>query len=147
MERASAARKRSAKPARPQDDVDSLAPEPGAFVEAVLLRTRPTDGRNGLEHASLRWCPAKWELQERRLAQAEPTEAADLRRNADLEAAHSCGTRHDEERTLRGVDMPEEHAAIEVVEASAPPPPPCDCQSRQQYDRAARRVEHCQPET
>jgi hypothetical protein len=106
-----------------QDDVHALVTEPGSLVEPALRRARQPDSRGCLEHASLRWCSTERELEEHRFTKAEAAEVAYLRRNAELEAAAAWRSRGNEQAAFGRVDMREEDAAIQRVEASASPPP------------------------
>ena len=68
-----------------QDDVDAVPPEPRPLVESVLRRARKPHGGDSLEDRSLRRRAAEGQLQQDRLTQSQPAEAAHLPRDTKLE--------------------------------------------------------------
>ena len=73
-------------PVGAQDDMDAMAPQPGALVEAVLGRLREPDCGDSLEQATLRRRAPERQLEQDGLAEAEPTESMNLSRDPQLES-------------------------------------------------------------
>jgi hypothetical protein len=100
-------------PVSVEDYMDAVAPEPGAFVEAVLCRPRTPYRHDRLEHGALRRRPARRKLEQDGLAEREPSEAAHLRRDAQLEPGTASRAGDNQERPLRRVRALEQDAAVE----------------------------------
>ena len=69
-----------------QHDVDAVATQERPLVETTLRGARQPHRRDGLENGALRRRAARRKLEQDRLAQAEPAEAAHLAGHAQLEA-------------------------------------------------------------
>src|SRR5204863_4882358 len=72
-------------PVGAQDDMDAVAPQPGALVKPVFRRLWPPDSGDGLEQATLRRRAAERQLEQDSLPEAEPPEAANLGWHSQLE--------------------------------------------------------------
>jgi hypothetical protein len=108
-----------------QDDVDALPPQVSLFVErgSRLTGARTRDGRNKLEHASLRRRALGREVQSGPFVEGEPAKTEDTNRDAGGEVAASPGARHLHASETGPADLSDEDAAVERVETRASPPP------------------------
>ena len=123
-------------PVRVQDDMDTLVPEPGPLVEAMLRRSWQAHGCDRLEQGALRRCAPERKLQQNRLAKTKSAEATDIGGYAHGEARRARRAGDDEQRSLGGVDARKQDAAIESVEARASPPPAGEKENRKKESRA-----------
>ena len=122
------------------DDVDAVPPEPGALVEPVRRWPRKLQPRDELQNRALGRRPAHRELEEHRLAHADPTEADEAGRHAQLEAVVAGRPGDDQRRRLRLADVFDQHARVEGVEPRASPPPTRERQRERQGGDSRARV-------
>ena len=120
-----------------QNHVHAVSPKPGRLVEAVLRRLRQTHRDDGLDQGTLRRRAPERQLELDGLAQAQTAEASDLGRHPQLEPGMTGRPGDRQHASLRGVDVSEQHAAIERIQSGAAPPP-TEQRERSEQDQEAR---------
>jgi hypothetical protein len=106
-----------------ENDVDSVAAEPGAFVETTLWSPRQLDLRNELQPRALRRCSPEREFEQHRLAEPQAPEAFDAGEDAKLKARPPRGRGSDDASPLRALRAARKDASIEGIETRSAPPP------------------------
>ncbi len=108
--------------AQMDDDVNALAAQPRALIEAVLRPARRVQVADALQNRPLGRRPSARELEQNVLVNLAPVEPADLRIGPDLETAGSRRSRDGDEGARCLSDVRSELAAVENVEPGASPP-------------------------
>jgi hypothetical protein len=106
-----------------QDDVHSVASEPGSLVEAVAGTTWECDHRERLQDGALRRSPAERKLELDALGDRRTFETPQLSLGADAKGPARRRRRHDDDRSTGTPNLGEHRAAVEHVESRARPPP------------------------
>src|SRR5439155_14862179 len=107
----------------PGDDVHAVATKPGPLVETVRRAARRLEDDQRIDHGAHRWRAAERKLELDGLADGQAGEAPHEASRADVEAARPRRRRDDHGRSTGATDLGAERAAVERVEAHAPPPP------------------------
>src|SRR5436190_5010123 len=111
-------------PVGAEDDMDAVAPQPSALVEAAFRRLRRPHRGDSVEQATLWRRAAERQLEQDSLPETEPPEAANLGWDSQLEPRSPRRAGHLEHRAFGSVHPGEQDAVIERIQPSASPPPP-----------------------
>ena len=106
-----------------EDDVDAAACEPAALVEAVFRTARGGNRGPQSEDGALRRRASERKLEQDPLADRDCTEAAHFGRHPQREPCLANGTGDDDGDVAAAPDVGRQHAALECLEARAPPHP------------------------
>src|SRR4051794_36416997 len=106
---------------RAQHDMDAVAPQVCALVEAVPGTARSDQLGQNVHDGSLRRSTAKRKTHEHRLPQRRSVEASRLGREAKIERRAPGRAGHDELDVTRVTDLGGERASIEGVQSRACP--------------------------